>query len=101
MTYLTKWMLCSRMRKAVAKFVNCEDNEVIFTDGTTASLNLVAYSYGLKNLKKDDEIIISVAEHASNVLPWFRIADLTGAKVIYVPLNEEGRVTPKNLLSYY
>jgi cysteine desulfurase/selenocysteine lyase len=85
-------------RKAVAKFVNCEDNEVIFTDGTTASLNLVAYSYGLKNLKKDDEIIISVAEHASNVLPWFRIADLTGAKVIYVPLNEEGRVTPKNLL---
>ncbi len=90
-------VMLEEAREAIAKFVNCEVNEVIFTDGTTASLNLVAYSYGLKNLTKGDEIIISVAEHASNVLPWFRIADLTGAKVIYVPLNEEGKVTPSNL----
>ena len=56
----------------------------------------MAYGYGLKHLKKGDEIILSVAEHASNVLPWFRIADLTGSVIKYVPL-ENGRILPENL----
>lgn len=84
-------------RQTVAKFINAEVNEVVFTSGTTASLNLVAYGYGLKHLKKNDEIIISEAEHASNILPWFRIAKLTGAVVKYVPLTEAGRLTEDNL----
>lgn len=91
-------VMLEEARKTIAGFIHCESNEVIFTDGTTNSLNLVAYSFGLKNLKKDDEIVLSFVEHASNILPWFRIADLTGAKIVYIPLNEEGRVTPNNLL---
>ncbi|HHT66811.1 MAG TPA: cysteine desulfurase [Erysipelotrichaceae bacterium] len=85
-------------RKTVAKFINCSPNEVVFTDGATTALNMVAYGYGLKNLKKDDEIILSYSEHASNILPWFRIADLTGAKIKYIPLDDEGRITSENLL---
>ena len=89
-------MMIENARKEVASFVNCEVNEVVFTSGATDGLNLVAYGYGLKFLKKGDEIIISVAEHASNVLPWFRIAKLTGAVIKYVEI-ENGRILPENL----
>ena len=83
-------------RKEVATLVNSETNEVVFTDGATGALNLVAYGYGLKFLKKGDEIVISVAEHASNVLPWFRIAKLTGAVIKYVDI-VDGKILPENL----
>ena len=89
-------LMIEEARKEVASLVNSEVNEVVFTSGATGALNLVAYGYGLKYLKKGDEIIISVAEHASNVLPWFRIADLTGAVIKYVPI-ENGRILPENL----
>lgn len=84
-------------RKAIAHFVNCEPNEVVFTAGTTAGLNMVAYGYGLKFLKPGDEIIISEAEHASNVLPWFEVSKLTGAIIKYIPFDQEGRLTVDNL----
>ena len=84
-------------RKAVARFINSEKDEVVFTSGTTAGLNLVAFGYGLKFLKPGDEIIISEAEHASNILPWFQVAKLTGAVVKYIPFDEEGRLTVDNL----
>ena len=90
-------LMIEEARKEVAELVNCETNEVVFTDGATGALNLVAYGYGLKNLKKGDEIVISVAEHASNVLPWFRIAKLTGAVIKYVPI-ENGQLLKENLL---
>ena len=83
-------------RKEVASLVNSEVNEVVFTTGETSGLNLVAYGYGLKYLKKGDEIILSVAEHASNVLPWFRIAELTGAVIKYVDI-VNGRILAENL----
>ena len=89
-------VMVEEARKEIASFVNCDEREVIFTDGATSGLNLVAYGYGLKNLKKGDEIIISVAEHASNVLPWFRIAELTGATIKYVDI-VNGRILPENL----
>ena len=84
-------------RKAIARFINSEPNEVVFTSGTTAGLNLVAFGYGLKFLKPGDEIIISELEHASNILPWFNVAKLTGAKVKYLPFDEQGRLTVDNL----
>ena len=84
-------------RKTIAHFINCEPNEVVFTTGTTAGLNLVAFGYGLRNLKKGDEIIISEAEHASNVLPWYEVAKLTGAVVKFLPLDEQGQLTVDNL----
>ena len=91
--------LCNRVdnevyktRQEVASFLNCEINEVIFTSGDTEALNLIAYGYALNALKKDDVILLSEAEHASNVLPWYRICELTGAKVKFLEL-ENSKVT--------
>ena len=84
-------------RKTVAKFVNSNVNEVVFTSGDTASLNLVASAYGRKFLHKGDEILLSEAEHASNVLPWYDVAHLTEAVVKFIPLNEKGVITVDNL----
>jgi len=84
-------------RAAVARFINADKDEIVFTSGTSMSINLVAYGYGIKHLNKDDEILITQAEHASNVLPWFKVSEHTGAKVNYIPLDEEGRLTADNL----
>lgn len=84
-------------RAKVASFINASPNEIVFTSGTTMGLNLVAFGYGVKFLKEGDEILLSEAEHASNVLPWFKVAEMTGALVRYVPLDKEGRVTVENL----
>ncbi len=83
-------------RKTIANFMNADKGEVVFTSGDTMSLNLIAFGYGLKFLKKDDEIILSVAEHASNVLPWFKVAELTGATIKMIPLDDDGRITLAN-----
>ena len=87
----------SQARKVIARFINCDKDEVVFTTGTTAGLNLVAYGYGLKFLKPGDEIIISEAEHASNVLPWYQVAKLTGAIVKYISFDGQGQLTVDNL----
>ncbi len=84
-------------RETVASFIHAEPNEVVFTSGTTASINLVAFGYGVKFLKPEDEILLTEAEHASNVLPWFKVAEMTGCKIRYIPLDKEGRLTPENL----
>ncbi len=86
-------------RKSVAKFINSEVNEVVFTSGDTASLNLVAYGYGATHLKKGDVILSTLYEHASSILPWFRVAEQTGATIKYIPLDSEGRVTIENFKS--
>ena len=85
-------------RKKVAKFLNASENEVVFTSGTTMSVNLIAYGYAMKFLKRGDEILIEEAEHASNTLPWFKVAEKVGAVVKFIPLNEKGRVTKENLV---
>jgi len=84
-------------RKAIASWIHADPSEIVFTAGATASLNLVAYGYGLTHLKEGDEILVSEAEHASNVLPWYAAAKLVGAKMRMVPLTKEGRITPENL----
>lgn len=84
-------------RKAVAKLINCEWNEVVFTAGTTASINLIASGYAKHHLKEGDEIIVSEAEHASNLLPWFDVCKATGAKLVFIELTPEGRLAPENL----
>ena len=89
-------MIVEKARKAVASFVNCEAQEVVFTSGTTNSLNLIAKAFAEKNLKKGDEILLSVAEHASNLLPWFEVAKRTGCKITYVPLDKNGSITIEN-----
>ena len=83
-------------RVSVAKLINCKPKEVVFTSGASAALNLVAYGYGRKHLKNGDVILSTEAEHASNILPWFKVAEETGATIEYIPLTEEGKLTIEN-----
>lgn len=83
-------------RKTVAEFINAKPEEVAFTSGASMSLNMIAYGLS-KFLEEGDEIILSEAEHASNVLPWFAVAHQKKANIVYVPLTKEGLVTPENL----
>ena len=85
-------------RKNVAKLINANKDEIVFTSGTTMSLNMVAMSYALKHLKKGDEILLSEVEHASNILPWFKVKEITGCDIKYIPLDKYGKVTTDNLL---
>ncbi|WP_066371245.1 cysteine desulfurase [Neobacillus fumarioli] len=78
-------------REKVRKFINAKSTqEVIFTRGTTTSLNLVASSYAANNLKEGDEIIITYMEHHSNLIPWQQVAKNTGAQLKYFPLQTDG-----------
>lgn len=80
-----------KARKTCAKFLNAQRwEEIVFTNGASSSLNLVAYGYGQKFLKEGDVILSTEAEHASNILPWFKVAEVTGAKIEYIPLNHDG-----------
>lgn len=89
--------LVAEARQTIAHFVSCDANEVVFTSGTTMSLNQIAWGYAFKYLKKGDEILLSEEEHASNVLPWFKVCELTGAVIKYIPLTEDGFITTENL----
>ena len=89
-------MKVQEVRKKIANFVNSDINEVVFTSGDTEALNLIAYGYALDNLKKDDVILLSLEEHASNTLPWYRICELTGAKVAFVDLDDK-KITIDNV----
>lgn len=86
-----------QVREKVASFINADPTEIVFTSGTTNSINLVAFGYGAKFLNKDDEILITQAEHASNVLPWFKVSEMTGCKIGYIPLEKDGRLTAESL----
>lgn len=85
-------------RSHVAKFINSKfDHEIIYTKGTTESLNLLAQSFGKKYLKTGDEILISTLEHHSNIVPWQMIAESVGATIKVIPINEKGEI---NLQAY-
>lgn len=76
-------------RSNVAKFINADPAEVIFTSGATASLNLVAESWGRENIHQGDEIVLAVSEHHSNFLPWQQLAQAVGAKLRLIKLNDQ------------
>ena len=77
----------------VARFIGAKGaEEVIFVRNTTEAINLVAYAWGLRNLRKNDEVVITIMEHHSNFLPWFKVAKITGAKVKVIDINEDGRL---------
>jgi cysteine desulfurase/selenocysteine lyase len=80
-------------RREVARFINAPDaSEVVFTRGTTEGVNLVATSWGAANLRTGDEIILTIAEHSSNLMPWTRAAQQAQATVRIVDVDEEGRL---------
>lgn len=85
-----------RAREALKALLNVnEDGEVIFTRGTTESINTVAYSWGRVFLKEGDEILTSELEHHSNIVPWQEVAKTTGATLSFIPLTPEGAITPE------
>lgn len=80
-------------RRTVARFVGAADErEIIWTRGTTEAINLVAMTWGLENLREGDEIVLSILEHHSNIVPWQLVAARTGAKLRYVDIGDEGRL---------
>lgn len=85
--------LYEETRTKVRKLINAQsDSEIVFTSGATESLNLVVFGFMKYNLKKGDEVLLTKAEHASNVLPWLELANEKGIKVKYIPLNKDHKL---------
>ena len=85
-------------RTKIAKFINAKHREeIIFSKNATESLNLIAYSYGLDKLKKDDEVVISIMEHHSNLVPWQKMTKQTGSKLNYMYINENYEITDEEI----
>lgn len=81
-------------REKVKNFIHAKETaEVIFTRGTTTSLNFVAHGYARNAVKEGDEIVITYMEHHSNLIPWQQVAKVTGAKLVYLPLQENGTIS--------
>lgn len=85
-------------RERVRRFLNAgSTKEIIFTRNTTESINLVAYSYGLNFLHAEDEILVTVMEHHSNLLPWQMVAKATGARLVYLDCEQDGMLTAQEI----
>ena len=85
-------------REKIAKFINAKNsNQIIFSKNATESLNLLAYSYGLENIKKDDEICISIMEHHSNLVPWQKVVKTKQAKLNYMYINKDFEISDKEI----
>jgi cysteine desulfurase / selenocysteine lyase len=85
-------------REKVRRFINARSTaEVIFTRGTTTSINTVAYSYARANLKPGDEVFITPMEHHSNIIPWQQAVKATGATLKYIPLQDDGTVALEDI----
>lgn len=85
-------------RERVRRFLNAgSTKEIIFTRNTTESINLVAYSYGLNFLHAEDEILVTVMEHHSNLLPWQMVAKATGARLVYLDCEQDGTLTVQEI----
>ncbi len=86
-------------RKKVADFINADFEETIFTSGTTESLNMIVNGFFKNILEPGDEVLITKSEHASNVLPWFKLSNEIGIKISYIDLDENLHVTMENVIS--
>ena len=85
-------------RTKIAEFINAKNREeIIFSKNATESLNLIAYSYGMDNLKKDEEIVISIMEHHSNLVPWQKVTKVTGSKLKYMYINDEFELSDEEI----
>ncbi|MDB5386359.1 MAG: csd 1, partial [Planctomycetaceae bacterium] len=80
-------------REAIRDFIGAKSSEeIIFTQGTTSSINTVAYGWARKFLKPGDEVLLNVMEHHANFVPWQQAALATGAKLKFIPLTSDGRL---------
>lgn len=87
-------------REKIAKFINARNiEEIIFSKNATESLNLIAYSYGLDNLKKDDEVVLSIMEHHSNLVPWQYVTKKTNSKLKFMYINKNYELSKEEIES--
>lgn len=87
-------------REKIAKFINARNREeIIFSKNATESLNLIAYSYGLDNLKKDDEVVLSIMEHHSNLVPWQYVTEKTNSKLKFMYINKDYELSKEEIES--
>ena len=87
-------------RTKIAKFINARNREeIIFTKNTSESINLVAYSYGMEKLKQGDEIVLSIMEHHSNLVPWQKVAEKTNCTLSYMYINKDFELTDEEIES--
>lgn len=84
-------------RDVVAKFINSDSREIVFTAGTTMSINMVVFGYMKKHLKKGDEVLLTRSEHASNVLPWIKLSEEIGIVIKYMDLDDDYALTVSNV----
>lgn len=85
-------------RKKIAEFINAKNpEEIIFSKNATESLNLLAYSYGLDNLKENDEVVLSIMEHHSNIVPWQYVTKKTKSKLKYMYINDNFEISQKEI----
>ena len=87
-------------RSKIAKFINARyPEEIIFSKNATESLNLIAYSYGMENVNKDDEVVLSIMEHHSNLVPWQNVCKKKNAKLNYMYINENYELSDEEIES--
>jgi cysteine desulfurase/selenocysteine lyase len=90
--------LYENAHKEVAKFINADDmEEIIFVRGTTEAINLVAYAWGLHNLKSENEVLVTLMEHHSNIVPWETLSKIKGFQVKYAEVNDDGTLNYESL----
>lgn len=90
--------LYEEARKKVARFIGAKSpRNIIFTKNTTEAINLVAYSWGRKNIKENDEIILTLMEHHSNLIPWQILAKEKNAKLKFIPVKDDGTLEIEKL----
>jgi cysteine desulfurase/selenocysteine lyase len=83
--------LYERGRECTVEFINAKStHELVFTRGTTEAINLVAYSWGMQNLSRGDEVLVTLMEHHSNIVPWELIAKTKGATIKYAKVHNDG-----------
>lgn len=87
-----------KTRKLVKEYINADsEKEIVFTSGTTDSINKIVFGYFKNILKENDEILLNKSEHASNVLPWFELADELNLKIKFIELDENYEITIENI----
>jgi len=87
-------------RKRVQKFINAEsEREIIFTKSATESINLIANTFAEKHINEGDEIILSVMEHHSNIIPWFLIRDKYKCKILFANIDNDGNINEEHFES--
>lgn len=87
-------------REVIRKFINAKSrNEIVYTKTATEAMNLLAYSYGLDNLKSGDEVLITILEHHANLVPWQMVAKATGAKLVFAYLKDDHSLDYEDLKS--